>query len=256
MMANKLNSKTLLDVLQSVGLSEKESRLYLTLLEAGELSLSKLATQAKLKRGITYELVKKLVDKGLVSLLETGKKMVAQAQSPANLNLLAEKQEHEVKRVQAQLETAVDELKNAYKLAHAKPTVRYLLGDTTLNEVQEDIVKRKADLYMIISRAYRKDSAKREMVRKHVVARAKKGIETFAITTDVPDANRDPKVDRERKVDRKWIGEEEYAGSVQINTYGDRVSFVDYERDLGVIIEDSRIARAVRDLLIALRKRL
>jgi len=60
----------LINKLQNVGLSEKEAKMYVALLEMGKAQASDLAIKAQVNRGTAYTILEGLRDKGLVEELE------------------------------------------------------------------------------------------------------------------------------------------------------------------------------------------
>jgi len=71
-----------LNTLQDMGLSEKESRVYLALLELGKASGYAVAEKAKVKRPTTYVILTELMQKGLVLKIPRAKKQNFIAKSP------------------------------------------------------------------------------------------------------------------------------------------------------------------------------
>ena len=82
-----LNLKMLKE-LQEIGLSEKESRVYLASLELGPATAERLSTQAKVNRSTTYVQLESLMKSGLVTTYEEGKKTFFSPESPELLKRL------------------------------------------------------------------------------------------------------------------------------------------------------------------------
>ena len=61
------------DTLKKMGLSDKEARLYLTLLKHGKMKPSALANLTKISRPLVYSLAKGLLSKGIISEDISGK---------------------------------------------------------------------------------------------------------------------------------------------------------------------------------------
>jgi len=70
-------------VLQQMGLTEKEARIYLALLELGSGAVGEIAKKANIKRPTVYVVVEGLVKKGLVSEQPGGRGTVYIADDPA-----------------------------------------------------------------------------------------------------------------------------------------------------------------------------
>ena len=83
------------EILQEIGLTEYESKIYLTLLASGQISAYELAEKAGLYRQVTYDSLKRLMEKGFVSSVTEGKTKLFKAIDPnLILELLNEKTEN------------------------------------------------------------------------------------------------------------------------------------------------------------------
>ena len=83
-----------LDVLEELGLSEAESKVYLALIETGSTLAGAIIKKTGLHRGTTYQILQRLKEKGLVSSVIKGKKQYFEPASPERLmDVLKERQE-------------------------------------------------------------------------------------------------------------------------------------------------------------------
>jgi predicted DNA-binding transcriptional regulator len=81
--------------LLGLGLTKNETRVYLSLLELGSTTVTKVASGSKVHRVNVYDSLEKLRKRGLVSQISQGDKKQYQATSPDNLfNILREKEIH------------------------------------------------------------------------------------------------------------------------------------------------------------------
>ena len=113
--------------LRKLGLTEKEVRIYLAGLELGPSSILNIAQKAGLARPTTYEIVKKLEEKGLFAESKQKKKRYFIAQSPERiLGLLRtqkreiEEKEREFIRIIAALESKYSKEKEGVKVFKGK----------------------------------------------------------------------------------------------------------------------------------------
>ena len=60
----------MLEKLQRIGLSDKESHIYLALVKLGESAANELAKQTSSNRTVTYNILQQLIEKGLVSYIK------------------------------------------------------------------------------------------------------------------------------------------------------------------------------------------
>jgi len=82
--------------LRKLGLTEKEARVYLTGLEFGPTSVQKISLAANLTRPTTYEIIKKLEEKGLFLEIKEKKKRYFVAQSPEGILGMLKTQKKEI----------------------------------------------------------------------------------------------------------------------------------------------------------------
>lgn len=75
------------EILQEIGLTEYESKIYLALLSNGQISAYELAEKAGLYRQVTYDSLKRLMEKGFVNSVTEGKTKLFKAIDP---NLILE----------------------------------------------------------------------------------------------------------------------------------------------------------------------
>ena len=84
------------EILQKIGLSKGESRVYLKLLELGEAKTGLLSDKAKVSRSKIYEILEKLKEKGLASSVIKENIAYFSAGSPENLKDYIEKRKKDV----------------------------------------------------------------------------------------------------------------------------------------------------------------
>ncbi len=83
-----------IDVLEDLGLSEAEAKVYLALLETGSTLAGPIIKKTGLHRGTTYQILQRLIEKGLVSFVIKSGKRYFEATNPNRfLEILKEKEE-------------------------------------------------------------------------------------------------------------------------------------------------------------------
>src|SRR3989338_11613851 len=80
-------------ILREYGLSHKEINVYLSLLQTGISSVNRISNKSQIQRTTTYDVLKSLKEKGLVSFVTKNKKTFFEAVHPSKLiSILREKQ--------------------------------------------------------------------------------------------------------------------------------------------------------------------
>jgi sugar-specific transcriptional regulator TrmB len=124
------------EVLEKIGLNEKEASVYLAVLELGTASVMSIAQKAGLKRPTTYLVLDDLQAKGLVGEVPQSKKTLYTAQTPENLL-------NDLRRKQELVTRALPELLAIHNQKQEKPQVQLFRGTEGLRQVYEKMFSAK-----------------------------------------------------------------------------------------------------------------
>ncbi len=128
-----------MSALQTLGLSEQESRFYVASLTLGKSPVSKIAREANLNRSSVYSIVKRLSERGLVSHSKTSSGLVISATSPKHLLALHEEQTTNFIK-------QVEQLQELFVVAKAEPGVRFYEGSDGLRAVLTTILEEAKEI--------------------------------------------------------------------------------------------------------------
>ncbi|MBM3271945.1 hypothetical protein FJY94_01505 [Candidatus Kaiserbacteria bacterium] len=135
-----------------VGLSEKEARVYLAALEIGRATADQLAKHAKIVRSTTYVQLESLMEKGLMSTYEEGKKTYFAPESPELLKRLLLKQKDALATRERDLTGLLPELLRQFEGAGERPVVRFFPGKEGILTVRDEVLTTKEKkAYVIFS---------------------------------------------------------------------------------------------------------
>jgi sugar-specific transcriptional regulator TrmB len=114
--------------LQEIGLSEKEARIYLALLQVDRNTVQELATRTKINRTTVYPVLESLQKKGLVSEVQEGKKVEYMAEPPERLETFTERQRVVFEEHAARLKDIIPQIKSMEREQGERPIVKYFEG--------------------------------------------------------------------------------------------------------------------------------
>ena len=122
-------------ILKKVGLSDKEIKIYLAGIKQGPVLANFLAKQANISRQNTYDILNKLIKKGLVS--STGKKYSTRfiMEEPANIQRLLDKKKREIEKIKKALELAMPEIESFYKTEMFVPKIKFYEGKESMRNL-------------------------------------------------------------------------------------------------------------------------
>jgi len=124
------------EILEDIGFSKNEAKLYLTMLELGPSVAGKISEKSKLHRTNVYDALERLVKKGTVSYIIKGKTKYYKATNPENLLAILEEKE---KRLKAML----PELLLSQQLAEDKGKAHIFEGLKAFTAILNNFLKYK-----------------------------------------------------------------------------------------------------------------
>lgn len=124
----------LVEILQLAGLNDKESAVYLALLELGEASVIRVGRQAGIERTYCYDILESLVRKERATVLTRNGRQRYQAISPDRLQIDLEAKLTQVKK-------AMPELIAHYNTTGQKPHVYYYEGRDAVEGLYREMLE-------------------------------------------------------------------------------------------------------------------
>ena len=125
-------------VLEKLGLSEKEAKVYLALLGMGQTTVQAIAKKAGVVRPTTYVILETLSKKGLATTVEKNGKVYFAAEPPDQLKQFLAQQEREIEHKVEELKRALPEFQSVFALSGDRPTMRFYEGKDGVDSSDED----------------------------------------------------------------------------------------------------------------------
>lgn len=240
--------------LRQFGLNDKEIQVYLSLIASGPAPARIIASQAKVNRGTTYDILKKLVDLGLVSTYEhyhsEDKRQYFAAEPPQKLLDAVENKKRSLENLKVQMERGLPELESMYEKSGSRPVVKYYEGNQGVKTILQDVIATFEDEeekhYYVYS-----SSNVREYLRKAYPQfndeRIKNGISVKAIA--IGKGGELVGLD-----ERKWLSEQD-SSPTYVLIYSGKVAMVSVDAadiPVGVIIEDQGLYQTQKMVFEAL----
>jgi len=222
-------------LLERMGLDDKESAIYLVLLEFGPLAISEIARKTGLHRPTIYQYLPSLENRGLVSEFPKGKRKEYIAESPEKLKVM-------FGELWQEFDQLLPHLKFIFKNKGKRPLVKFLEGKNGIKSVYEDLLRstKRGDVFYRYSS--RKDTTRGEayLLKNYRELRDKKQLERFVITNRMVSKQKKPRMERAIKTVPAEYGLFDY--NVTQLIYADRIAFLDYNTETALIIENPIIA--------------
>jgi sugar-specific transcriptional regulator TrmB len=130
-----------LELLRSLGLTEAEINVYLTLLKRGILSASQISGLTKIHRTNVYDLLDKLTQKGLVTFSIKERKKYFKASEPKHISHYFEERLLSLKNKKDQLNPLINKLEKIQEVPKKIQEVEMYSGKNGLKSFYEELAK-------------------------------------------------------------------------------------------------------------------
>lgn len=231
--------KDISPILHSLGLLDSEIKVYKASLRIGATTVVDLAKKTNLSRQAIYTAIQNLIDRGLMSTIQSGKKRLFTAEDPDRLLEYAKHREDELRKQIGDLKTVLPELK--LQSGGEKPVVRLYEGKEGVRALMEKVKSDRPKEFVEISdteHLYEAISAEElEPIRKAIFANHPKfrGLYTTKGTGT--------------KSEQKLLPEKYHDFKSNILVYNDQVALVTFEGKMySIIIESKLLAETMRIL--------
>lgn len=239
-------------ILKKLGLSDKEIKVYFSLLEHGAISVRGLSELTDLNRGTVYDILKRLQEMGLVSYYHQETKQKFVAEDPEKLLKLAEDKEDELRKLKDGINEMVPELKSRQDKGGQRPATKFYENKAGVRTILQDVLSVMA--------------GRPEDEREYYIYSATN------VSADIKAAYPDFTKDRiKRKIrvksvslaqggglhgldERRWLGSNEESATF-ILIYYNKCAFISrdsQEKPVGVIIENKMIYETQKTIFLRL----
>jgi len=235
--------------LQEIGLNEKESFLYLALLQVDSDSVIDLSKKTKINRSTVYVVLEGLMKKGLVSETQIGKKVHYQAEPPERLETFVERQKDVFEERIKRLKDIIPQIKSVQRESGERPIVKYFEGRggvvSSFEEFfQEGDKEKGGTVYLIYPRDLVEKIFSPEERLKYKKLRLENELKSKSVYTYSEGEISDSTGDRVK------IDGEKYAIKCDISIYNDKVRINTLGKDLsGFFIKSQDLADTLKSLI-------
>ncbi len=231
--------------LKEFGLTDKEIKVYLACLKLGTALVQEIAKKAGTYRTYTYEILKSLKEKGLVSYVIKNRKQYFEVAQPEKLiNILKEKESKIIK--------VLPDLKEIYQSSIEKPKVELYEGKEGLKTILDDIIRTKKEI-LVYGSTEKQLKILQFYFPNYIQRRIKVKIPTRVIT------EKNTRTIEMLKTEKKELRESRFISDLEFPTvtyvYGDKMAILSLEKEIiGLIIKSESISNTQKQIFEILWK--
>lgn len=233
------------NLLKSLNFSDKESKVYLALLEIGSSKASDIAEKSDLNRTSVYDILEVLLKKGIISKYKRDEATYFTAQEPKQLlNYLDREKEEKVKEIESQKKKVSELLPQLISLQNiytTKPKVQFFEGEKGMREAYEDTLNSRGTILAYANvdtmhkglpnffPEYYKRRVEKKIFIKAIIPRNKLSIERA-------------KHNQEEMRDTRFLPEENMTFSPEMNIYNNKILIASWKEKMPILIESKELA--------------
>ena len=226
------------NILTGFGLSSREVNVYLACLELGQAGVQEIAKKAKIKRTTAYSVLDSLIKRGFVIKLseEAGNNFIAE-----NPRVIT----NQYAEYQAALESKLPELVAIYNRKKVKPRVMFFEGSEGIKKILTDTINEKPPVILEFNSSAVFQSLP-GFGKEYPNMRHKNNIRARRIAPSDKYWKTHKDKDAEEISETRLLPTDIYNLPVEINVYNNKVAFMSYADEFGLIIESKDIADSMR----------
>ncbi|MEK7545339.1 MAG: helix-turn-helix domain-containing protein [Patescibacteria group bacterium] len=235
----------MLSHLQKLGLTSKESAIYMAAMELGVASpVATIAKKANINRTTAYDILEQLVHKGIVVTSKKSSSRYYEALPPEKIIAYLKEQSEKFSRLAQDAEKILPELKAHYQVS-GRPKVYFYEGDEGLIRVYEETLTSSEEIT-----AYASDQANQEAIPwyfpQYYKRRAAKGIPIRGLFPDLPKNRERHLLDKKEMRNSRLVPLNKLDFTPEINFFDNKIMIADWKGKLGIIIESAEISKVFK----------
>src|SRR3989338_4877720 len=227
-------------ILEKIGLSPSEAKSYVACFELGEASAADVANRASLNRSNCYEALKRLIAKGLISVIKVERKTLFKASDTKQLYELVENNKE-------QLSLFINDLDKRRNSKNQQSTATLFEGYNGIKAVFEDILNtlKKGEEYLVFG-AVDVPEVFGRYISHWTKNRIKKGIKLKIIFNK--EAYRLIQASNKISLSEIKILPKEYITPAVVNIYGDKTATIVWgDKPVAFVVENKEYAKSFRN---------
>ncbi len=237
----------------SVGFSDKKSRVYLALLKLGEATIIDIANESNLKRSTVYNFIPELLQEGFI---HTTSKKGRRLYYIEDTRLLKTRLEEKVRHI----DSLLPQLSEMHNIQTIRPKITYFQGQGGLKELYEDVINGSQPGSTILTTLGPRNlhnNFPKSLTDFYVKSRIKRKIKIKIIATESNISQELKQTSNAQLREIKIVHDNDFMYQANMKIYANKVAMVSFtENFMGVIIESKEIHQMQKSIFELLWKHL
>lgn len=232
------------NILKDLNFSNKETDVYLTLLELGSTTAGEIAKKADITRTTIYDILSSLLKKGLVNKYKKGAVTYFSALDPNRLLTYIDREiettTEKLKKQKEEIQSILPELISRQNTKNEKPKVQFFEGEKGMREAYEDTLTAQK-VILAYANVQTMHEGLPNFFPTYYQRRSDADIFIRAILPRNKDSYERAEKDQKEKRQTRFLTEES-SFSPEINIYNNKMLIVSWKEKMAIVIESKELA--------------
>ncbi|MDP2749297.1 MAG: helix-turn-helix domain-containing protein [Nanoarchaeota archaeon] len=225
---------TKVEALKNAGLTDSEAKIYLVLLDLGPSLAGMVARRSGIHRRTVYDILDRLVEKGLVGYMRTNNRNYYETTEPIKLMELLREKEEEMSGI-------LPELELSHKQSKEKQETNFYKGKEGIRIIFEDQIKEGKEILV-----FGESNLASDVLRYYLPKYNKKRIEKKIKMKMLFDKSLQEKMSKIPLAEIRFL--KSHISLSSTNIYADKVAIILWsDNPLGILIKQKEIADSYRN---------
>ena len=237
--------ENLLKILGEIGFSEKESRIYLALLELEQATANEVARKADINRTSAYDVLEVLIKRGVVSKYKKKARTFFMVGDPRKLISYLEHEkgdfEKTIEKQERKITEVLPELVSLQNPLSTRPKVQFFEGVKGMREAYEDTLTAK-DGILAYANVETVHAGIPNFFPEYYQRRTREKVPIKAIFPQNEASRERASHNREELRQTKFLPHKEMTFSPEVNIYNNKVLIASWREKMAIIIESKEFA--------------
>jgi sugar-specific transcriptional regulator TrmB len=222
-------------ILKSIGLSDKEIKIFIASIQLGSSTVNEISRKSKIFRTYCYDVLEKLVEKGIVNYaIKSGVKYYESVDPSTLLKIEQDRLE--------QLKSVIPHLEDLKKTTTKKPKVEFYEGKEGIKSIHEDIIRTKPDEVLGYGNTTKHDEIMSLYFPRYIKERVENKIKIRVITEKSVAGLKVKAADKKEFRETKFFKNRFDFPTIKY-VYGNKIALISLGVNIiGTIIEDKELA--------------
>ena len=242
------------DILIKTGFSSQEAEIYLATLHWGTKPASAIAQKTGLNRVTAYQILEKMVKKGIINNTVRAKIKYYTAEKPENIIDILERDKTQIDKRIEMISKHLPEFANIVNPNHIDPSFRLYTGIEGIKALYGDTLKGEGPIYALLDGSCIDKDLEGFLNNTYLAKRIKKGIPVKVLMPKNKYNQTFRKEDKSTLRECRFVPASKYTYEMEINIYNNKVAFFSFKKEelMATLIKSEPIYNTMRAIFDSL----